>query len=121
MSTVAQTVFPREAINVAGAVTGAAAYEVGGACVIYQIGGICFGNLFEVRPPLPCGILSPRVSALVATVPHPGDSGAWVKRAGAPDWCGVVVASDHLMGYALEADKIIDEANTAFGMNLRLA
>jgi hypothetical protein len=121
MSAVAQTVNPHELINVAGAVTGVASYEVGGACMIYQIGGICFGNLFEVRPPPPGGILGPRFSALVATVPQPGDSGAWVQRKGTSDWCGVVVASDHLMGYALEADTVISQANGAFGMNLHLA
>jgi hypothetical protein len=121
MSAVAQRVYPKEIIDVAGAETGAASYEVGGACSIYQIGGICFDNLFEVRPPSPRGILSPRVGAFIAKVPQPGDSGAWVRRAGAPDWCGIVVASDHLMGYALEADTVISQANNVFDMNLCLA
>ena len=37
------------------------------------------------------------------------------------EWCGVLVAADHLMGYALEAADTVTEADVAFGTQLQLA
>lgn len=121
VSSIAAAITPTEAITVTGGVTGTSSYEVGGACMVYKIGGACWENLFEIRSPSGTGIVSPRVTALLATVPKPGDSGAWVKRAIAPDWCGVLVASDHSTAYALEAETVITEANSEFSMDLVLA
>ncbi|SRR6266550_4486112 len=121
MSTVARQVFPRETISIAGGESGRHPYEVGGVGMVYPVGGVCFGNLFEVRPPAPRGIVSAKLKAALATIPKQGDSGAWVERSSVPDWCGVVVAADHLMGYAMESDSVISEANRQFGMDLGLA
>jgi hypothetical protein len=81
---------------------------------------VCFKNLFEVRPPSSGGIVNPRVSAAFATMPLQGDSGGWVETS-AKEWCGVLVAVDHLMGYALEADDTLAAANAAFSIQLQLA
>jgi hypothetical protein len=37
------------------------------------------------------------------------------------EWCGILVAADHLMGYALEADDTIAQADIVFGTQLQLA
>lgn len=121
VSSIAPIVYPRESVRATGSVTGTASYQVGGAGMIYQIGGICFGNIFEVRPPYPSSVVSPRFRALTATVPKGGDSGTWVERTGTPDWCGIIVAADHAMGYAMDSDAVVSEANTAFKMDLILA
>jgi hypothetical protein len=97
-------------------------FEAGGLMLTYCPGNsnVCFENMFEVRPASPGGIVSPRARTAFATVPTQGDSGGWVETATA-EWCGVLVAADHLMGYALEADDILTEANAIFGTKLRLA
>jgi len=99
-----------------------APFEVGGHVMTYCPGksNVCFKNLFEVRPPSPSGIVKPRVTAAFATVPVQGDSGGWLETS-ANEWCGVLVAVDHLMGYALEADDTLVAANAAFGTQLQLA
>lgn len=76
--------------------------------------------MFEVRPPSPGGIVSPRMRTAFATVSTQGDSGGWLETASG-EWCGVLVAADHLMGYALEADDTLSEADSAFGTQLQLA
>jgi hypothetical protein len=81
---------------------------------------VCFENMFEVRPPSTAGIVSPGIRAAFATVPTQGDSGGWLETA-TKEWCGVLVAADHLMGYALEADDTLAEANATFGTKLQLA
>ncbi len=81
---------------------------------------VCFENMFEVRPPSPGGIVSPRMRTAFATVSTQGDSGGWLETASG-EWCGVLVAADHLMGYALEADDTLSEADSAFGTQLQLA
>jgi hypothetical protein len=53
-------------------------------------------------------------------VPLHGDSGGWLETA-AKEWCGVLVAVDHLMGYSLEADDTLVEADAASGTQLQLA
>lgn len=112
----------RQNIVMRGSMTSVNTFEVGGLVITYCPGNsnVCFENLFEVRPPSSGGILSPRIRAALATVPAQGDSGAWVETAAASQWCGVLVAADTLMGYALEADDTIAEANVAFGMQLQL-
>jgi hypothetical protein len=106
-----------------GGVTNVNTFEVGGLAMIYCPGNsnVCFENLFEVRPRSSGGILNPRLRTALATVPTQGDSGAWLETTSASEWCGVLVAADTLMGYALEADDVISEANMAFGMQLQLA
>ena len=63
---------------------------------------------------------SPQRFAAFATVPIQGDSGGWLETS-ANEWCGVLVAVDHMMGYALEADDTLVAANAAFGTQLQLA
>lgn len=113
----------RQSIVLRGGVTGVNAFEVGGLVMTYCPGNsnVCFENLFEVRPRSSGGILNPRIRTALATVPTQGDSGAWVETTAASEWCGVLVAADTLMGYALEADDVIAEANTSFSMQLQLA
>lgn len=82
---------------------------------------VCFENLLEVRPRSVGGILNPRIRTALAIVPTVGDSGAWLETASKSEWCGVLVAADTLMGYALEADDVIAGANTAFAASLQLA
>ncbi len=84
------------------------------------ISNVCFENLFEVRPSANGGIINPRFKTLVAHTPTQGDSGGWIETSSGA-WCGVLVAADHLMGYALEADQTLTEANAAFGTQLELA
>lgn len=97
-------------------------FQVGGLVMTYCPGNsnVCFEDLFEVRPPSPASIVNPRLRAAVATIPVQGDSGGWIETASG-EWCGVLVASDHLMGYALEADKTLAEANSTFRTKLQLA
>ncbi len=121
LSNIAAYIFPGESISTFGAMSGRTNYEVGGVAVVYSIGGVCFGNLFEVRPPAPRGMISGKLQSAFARVPQRGDSGAWIERTSAPDWCGILVAADHLMGYATESDSVIVEANKTFGMALKLA
>lgn len=121
LSTIAPFVYSGEDVTAIGAVTGMVSYQVGGVSLVHKIGTHCFANLFEIRPPAGSGVISLRAKALVATVPQPGDSGAWIQPTGSKEWCGMVVAADHLMGYALEADTIISEGNSVFKMNLDLA
>lgn len=96
-------------------------FEVGGLVITYRPGNsnVCFENMFEVRPPSTAGIINPRLRAAVATVPIQGDSGGWLETA-SKEWGGVLVAADHLMGYALEADKSMAEADATFGTRLHL-
>jgi hypothetical protein len=70
--------------------------------------------------PSPGGIVNSRASAAFAMVPLHGDSGGWLETA-AKEWCGVLVAVDHLMGYSLEADDTLVEADAASGTQLQLA
>ncbi|MGB2666635.1 MAG: hypothetical protein WAK48_21710 [Candidatus Acidiferrum sp.] len=49
-----------------------------------------------------------------------GDSRGWLETA-ANEWCGVLVAVDNLMGYALEAEDTLVQANKVFGTKLQLA
>jgi hypothetical protein len=120
---IAATIASRQSIVLRGGVTGVNTFEVGALVLTYSpgISSVCFENLFEVRPISSGGILNPRIRTALATVPTQGDSGAWVETTPASEWCGVLVATDSLMGYALEADDVIAEANTAFGTQLDLA
>ncbi|SRR6266849_233090 len=119
---VAAKIASKQSIVLRGGVTQVNTFEVGGHVMTYCPGNsnVCFENMFEVRPPSPGGIVSPRVRAALATVPTQGDSGGWLETA-ASEWCGVLVAADHLMGYALEADDTLAEADTTFGTRLQLA
>jgi hypothetical protein len=119
---VAAQIASRQSITFRGS-GGVHSYEVGGVVITYCPGNsnICFENMFEVRPLSSGGIVSPRVRNFLATVPTQGDSGGWVETVSPVEWCGVLVAADSLMGYALEADDILNEANTTFGMQLQLA
>jgi hypothetical protein len=76
--------------------------------------------MFEVRPRASSGLLNARVHAAITTIPTQGDSGGWVETS-SKEWCGVLVAADHLMGYALEANDTVAEADVEFGTQLDLA
>jgi hypothetical protein len=120
---IAAQISSRQSIVLRGAVTNVNTFEVGGLVITYCPGNsnVCFENLFEVRPRTSGGILNPRIRTALATVPTQGDSGAWLETTSASEWCGVLVAADSLMGYALEADEVITEANAVFGTQLQLA
>jgi hypothetical protein len=117
----AAQIAPPQGIVLRGGASSINSFVVGGHVMTYCPGrsNVCFKNLFEVRPPAPAGIIRPGVSAAFATVPLQGDSGGWLETA-AKEWCGVLVAVDHLMGYALEADDTLAAANAAFGVQLQL-
>jgi hypothetical protein len=103
VSSVAAEIASHQGIVLRAGLTNAP-FEVGGHVMTYCPGksNVCFKNLFEVRPPSPSGIVKPRVTAAFATVPVQGDSGGWLETS-ASEWCGVLVAVDHMMGYALES------------------
>lgn len=119
---IAAKIVSQQKITLRSAQTGVAAFEVGGAVLTYCPGNsqVCFENLFEVRPPAPSGLLNPRLKTAFATVPIQGDSGGWIETQ-SKEWCGMLVATDHLMGYALEAEDVVKEVNQAWGMNLAVA
>lgn len=119
---IASQIISRQSIILRGGMSGVNTFEVGGLVLTYCPGNsnVCFENMFEVRPRLAGGILNPKIRTALATVPTQGDSGGWLETTSASEWCGVLVATDTLMGYALEADDTISEANTAFNMNLRV-
>lgn len=119
---IAAQIASRQSIVMRGGVTSVNTFEVGGVVITYCPGNsnVCFENLFEVRPRSSGGILNPRIRTAFATVPTQGDSGAWLETTSATEWCGVLVAADTLMGYALEADDVVAEANSAFGMQLQV-
>ena len=120
---VASQIASRQSITLRGGMSGIQKYEVGGTVLTYSPGNsnVCFENLFEVRPPSTGGVISPRVRNFYSTVPTQGDSGGWIETVSPAEWCGVLVAADSLMGYALEADDVLNEANVVFGMQLQPA
>ena len=95
-------------------------YEVGGAVLTSSIKGACFDRLFEVVP-RPSSWMTPLVNLAATTMPAPGDSGAWIVRSGTTDWCGMLIAGEPTMGYALESDDLLLEASGAFGLSLVIA
>ena len=120
---IAPRIASKQAILLRGATSGAQPFEVGGVALAYCPGNsnVCFENLFEVRPKVQGGTLNPRLRAAFSTVPMQGDSGGWAETSPGSDWCGVLVAADGFMGYALEADDLLAEANQTFGTDLSLA
>jgi hypothetical protein len=112
-----------QTILLRGGFSGANPFEVGGVGLTYCPGNsnVCFENLFEVRPKVHSGALNPRIRAVFATVPMQGDSGGWVETSPGSDWCGVLVAVDGFVGYALEAEDVLTEADLTFGTHLSLA
>jgi hypothetical protein len=118
---VATSIASHQSIVLRGGVSKVNSFQVGGLVLTYCPGNsnVCFENMFEVRPPSGGGIFNAQVRAAIATLPTQGDSGGWLETTGG-DWCGVLVAADHLMGYALEADDVIAKADAAFGTRLRL-
>lgn len=95
-------------------------YQVGGVVVTSRIKGVCFDRLFEIFP-YNGGLLNPRLNALLASMPEPGDSGAWIYLAGTTEWCGILIAGEPLIAYGLEIDDVLTEANSKFGLDLELA
>jgi hypothetical protein len=75
--------------------------------------------MFEVRPHVAGGLINPRIRAALTSLPTQGDSGGWLQTT-SKEWCGILVAADHWMGYALEADESIIQADKAFGTQLQL-
>lgn len=119
---IASQIASHQKIVLRGGITKVNTFEVGGLMLTYCPGNsnVCFENMFEVRPVSTGGIFNPKVCAAFATAPTQGDSGAWIETVGG-EWCGILVAADHLMGYALEADDSLVEANRHFITNLQLA
>jgi len=118
---VATQIVPHQPISLNGAASGQNTFEVGALMITYCPGAsnICFENMFEVRPQVSGGLLNPRIRAALTSLPTQGDSGGWLQTT-SKEWCGVLVAADHLMGYALEADGSIIQADLAFGTQLQL-
>jgi len=120
---VAPYIASKQPIVLRGGKSGINSFEVGGLALTYSPGtsGVCFMNLFEVRPLASGGITHPRLRALFATTPTQGDSGGWLETTPKTEWCGVLVAADSLMGYALEADDVLARANAEFRTQLEIA
>jgi hypothetical protein len=118
---VAKHIAPKQPILMRGK-NGPHQYEAGGTLVAYDpgISNVCFENLFEVRPAMRAGLLNPKVAAAFATVPTQGDSGAWLETIPGSKWCGVLVAADTVMGYALDAEEVVANADAVFGTKLTL-
>lgn len=94
-------------------------YEVGGTAITHEIGGACWQGIYELRQRTGNGLLHPKLMQLAASPPRNGDSGAWVTDGA--DWCGMVVAADNSIGYALPNDQLLTEAKSAWGLSLNLA
>jgi hypothetical protein len=122
VSGLASQIASHQKIVLRGGMTQVNTFEVGGLMLTYCPGNsnVCFENMFEVRPVSTGGILNPSVRTAFSTVPTQGDSGAWIETI-AGEWCGILVATDHLMGYALEADDSLVEFNGKFRTKLQLA
>jgi len=108
-------------MKMTGAESGNSAYQIGGVCLTYEIGPYCCQCLFELRAP-PANFIFQRLAHMVAKLPKGGDSGSWIETdSDSPDWCGLLVGGDHLLGYACEAQDIIDAAQINNGLQLVLA
>jgi hypothetical protein len=81
----------------------------------------CFENLFEVRTssrlPIPSFL-----AQLFYAPPQQGDSGSWIEIYGPQgnEWCGMLVATDGYMGFAIEAETILDWARNDHGLSLNV-
>jgi len=119
---IANQIVPHQPISLNGAASGQNTFEVGALMMTYcpGVSNTCFENMFEVRLQFAGGPLNPCVRAVLASLPTQGDSGGWLQTT-SKEWCGILVAADHLMGYALEADDTIAQADIVFGTQLQLA
>jgi len=118
---IATQIVPHQPISLNGAASGQNTFEVGALMMTYCPGAsnTCFENMFEVRPHVAGGLINPRIRAALTSLPTQGDSGGWLQTT-SKEWCGILVAADHWMGYALEADESIIQADKAFGTQLQL-
>jgi hypothetical protein len=80
----------------------------------------CFENLFEVRTATTRLPIDPRLAQLFQMPPQPGDSGSWIEVNGpqGSQWCGMLVGVDGEMGYAIEAEAVINWARDEHGLDL---
>jgi hypothetical protein len=115
----ASYVYSHQLVEMVGAVSGVKRYEVGGTALSHEVGGACWGGVFELRLRHSPGILHSNLALLATSPPRNGDSGSWVIDG--TQWCGMVTAADNLCGYALEADSILAKAKADWGLNLLLA
>lgn len=115
----ARYIHSHQLVEMRGAISGLKRYEVGGTGLSHEVGGACWGGVFELRLRTSPGILHPNLALLATSPPQGGDSGSWVTDGS--EWCGMVTAADNLFGYALEADAVVAKANAAWGLNLVLA
>lgn len=90
-------------------------YQIGGAVVDHLIGGGCWERLIQFHAPT-VGILPVAAQVAMTPVPQGGDSGAWLLR-NKIEWAGMVVASDHLHGYALAGDHLLARTAAEFGLS----
>lgn len=112
-------VHPNSSVEIAGKEAGHQSLYIGGVTMVHEfdLDGAKYGyrNLFELKR-------ASRFHGITGTlnVPvSPGDSGAWVLRAGphGAEWLGVVVAGDGPYGYAIPAEFICDWiATTSVGI-----
>lgn len=116
---VAPYVYSHQLVEMVGARSGVKRYEVGGTALSHEVGGACWGGVFELRLRHSPGILHSNLALLATSPPRNGDSGSWVIDG--TQWCGMVTAADNLCGYALEADSVVAKANADWALNLVLA
>jgi len=109
----------RTRLEMHGATSGHKTYEVGGAVIEHEIGGTCWERLTQFHAPVSSSILPTSFAVAGTSPPKGGDSGAWLLDS-SDEWAGMVVASDHLHGYAIAADDMIANSNSEFGVDLSL-
>jgi hypothetical protein len=108
----------RDLVTMYGA-NGRETYEIGPWVVDLEIGGRCFVRLMQFHAPLSSSMLHRSVAVATTRLPTGGDSGSWLLN-NSNEWSGMVVAADHLHGYAIAASTLLPETGTAIGRDLAL-
>lgn len=108
----------RDLVTMHGA-NGREIYEIGPWVVDLEIGARCFVRLMQFHAPVSSSMLHRSVPVATTRLPSGGDSGSWLLNNG-NEWSGMVVAADHLHGYALAASTLLPETGTAIGRKLAL-
>lgn len=117
-NSVAQLIGNGQIVEMVGAVTPSASYEIGAHVVEYEIGGACWSRLVQIHTKL-SGILPTSVRLALSPPPRRGDSGSWLVKNNS-EWAAMVVARNPIFGFAMSATKTISECNNRFGLQLSL-
>lgn len=105
---------PKRALVTMHGSKGRETYEIGPWAVDLEIGGCCFVRLMQFHAPVSGSPLHRSVAVATTRLPEGGDSGSWLLNS-ANKWSGMVVAADHLHGYALAASTLLPATGTAIG------